>query len=63
MDMVLTRRKVDAEEAVRIGLATHRAGVDDVISAAVTLARSIVDRPARSALLSNSIAIISRLTG
>ena len=44
MDMVLTRRKVDAEEALRIGLATHRAGVDDVISSAVELARSIVDR-------------------
>jgi enoyl-CoA hydratase/carnithine racemase len=50
MDMVLTRRKVDAEEAVRIGLATHRAGVDDVISAAVTLARSIVDRVPPGAL-------------
>jgi enoyl-CoA hydratase/carnithine racemase len=44
MDMVLTRRKVDAEEALRIGLATHRAGVDDVISSAVELARSIVDK-------------------
>ena len=44
MDMVLTRRKVGAEEAVRIGLATHRAEVDDVISSAVTLARSIVDK-------------------
>jgi enoyl-CoA hydratase/carnithine racemase len=44
MDMVLTRRKVDAEEAVRIGLATHRAGADDVISSAVALARSIVDK-------------------
>ena len=44
MDMVLTRRKVGAEEAVRIGLATHRAELDDVISSAVTLARSIVDK-------------------
>lgn len=43
MDLVLTRRKVDAEEAVRIGLATHRAGVDDVISSAVALAFSIVE--------------------
>lgn len=38
MDMMLTRRKVDAEEALRIGLATHRAGGDDIIAAAVTLA-------------------------
>ena len=44
MDMVLTRRKVGAEEALRIGLATHLAEVDDVISSAVTLARSIVDK-------------------
>ena len=44
MDMVLTRRKVGAEEAVRIGLATHIAEVDDVISSAVTLAHSIVDK-------------------
>ena len=50
MDMVLTRRKVDAEEALRIGLATHRAGGDDVISVAVTLARSIVDRVPPGAL-------------
>jgi enoyl-CoA hydratase len=50
MDMVLTRRKVDAEEALRIGLATHRAGVDDVVTAAVTLARSIVDRVPPGAL-------------
>ena len=50
MDMVLTRRKVDAEEALRIGLATHRAGVDDVIAAAVTLARSIVDKVPPGAL-------------
>jgi enoyl-CoA hydratase/carnithine racemase len=44
MDMMLTRRKVDAEEALRIGLATHRAGGDDIIAAAVTLAHSVVDR-------------------
>lgn len=50
MDMVLTRRKVDAEEALRIGLATHRAGLDDVVSAAVALARSIVDRVPPGAL-------------
>jgi len=50
MDMVLTRRKVDAEEALRIGLATHRAGVDDVIPAAVALAHSIVDRVPPGAL-------------
>jgi len=50
MDMVLTRRKVDAEEALRIGLATHRAGVDDAISVAVTLAHSIVDRVPPGAL-------------
>lgn len=50
MDMVLTRRKIDAQEALRIGLATHRAGMDDVVSAAVTLARSIVDRVPPGAL-------------
>jgi enoyl-CoA hydratase/carnithine racemase len=50
MDMVLTRRKVDAEEALRIGLATHRAGGDDVIAAAVALAHSIVDRVPPGAL-------------
>ena len=50
MDMVLTRRKVDAEEAVSIGLATHRAGGDDVISAAVALARSIVEKVPPGAL-------------
>jgi enoyl-CoA hydratase/carnithine racemase len=50
MDMVLTRRKVDAEEAVRIGLATHWAGGDDVIAAAMTLARSIGDRVPPGAL-------------
>lgn len=42
MDMVLTRRKVGAEEAVRIGLATHHVGADDVLSRAVALATSIV---------------------
>lgn len=50
MDMVLTRRKVDADEALRIGLATHRAGADDVISEAVALARSIVDKVPPGAL-------------
>jgi enoyl-CoA hydratase/carnithine racemase len=50
MDMVLTRRRVGAEEAVRIGLATQRFEADDVISAAVTLARSIVDKVPPGAL-------------
>ena len=44
MDLVLTRRKVAAEEALRIGLATHRAESDDVISSAVALAHTIVGK-------------------
>ena len=50
MDLVLMRRKVDAEEALRIGLATHRTEGDDVISSAVALARSIVDKISPGAL-------------
>lgn len=50
MDMVLTRRKVGVEEAVRIGLATHRAEQDDVISSAVALASSIVEKVPPGAL-------------
>ena len=42
MDMVLTRKKVGADEAVRIGLATHHVGGDNVVSSAVALAASIV---------------------
>jgi enoyl-CoA hydratase/carnithine racemase len=44
MEMVLTRRKVGAEEAVRIGLATHHVRADNVISSAVALACSIVNK-------------------
>jgi enoyl-CoA hydratase/carnithine racemase len=44
MDMVLTQRKVGVEEAIRIGIATHLTETGDVVSAAVALARSIVDK-------------------
>ncbi len=50
MDLILTRRRVSAEEALRIGLATHQAEDGDVTSAAVNLARSITDRVPPGAL-------------
>ena len=42
-EIILTRRKVDAEEALRIGLASRAAGAEGVVEAAAMLARSIVD--------------------
>jgi enoyl-CoA hydratase/carnithine racemase len=41
-EMILTRRKVDAEEALRIGLASRGAGTEAVVEVAAALARSII---------------------
>jgi enoyl-CoA hydratase len=44
MDLMLTRRKMDAAEALAVGLATHRTETsEDVVGTAVSIARSIVE--------------------
>lgn len=50
MDMVLTGRPVDADEAHAIGLANRRCGDGEAVTAAVTLARQVVGFPRRTML-------------
>lgn len=50
LDLILTRRRVAVEEALRIGLATQRSEGDDVIAEAIIRAEEIVGRVPPGAL-------------
>jgi enoyl-CoA hydratase/carnithine racemase len=63
MDLVLTGRRFDAEEAERLGVVNHVAGKKDWLSAAMELAERVASRPPLAVKLAKQAVLAAEETG